>query len=732
MNAVLKETRHPEKLGLTIEPTFQRFIEEEVLPLTPYKADAFWQGVSSIVAECAPINTALLAKREILQAQIDTWHQQNTYDANDLAPYKKFLSDIGYLVNPGEDFTINTRKVDPEIATMAGPQLVVPVKNARFALNAVNARWGSLYDALYGSDVIPKTGKLKPNGQYNLLRGEEVIRYGREFLDSNFPLKDNASHRDVTLYQIYYQQLIAVLKDGRYVGLKDSKQFVAFNGSKNQPEEILLRNNGLLINIRVQPHSMIGAKDTANIEDIRIESALTTIMDCEDSVAAVDSEDKIEVYRNWLGLMTGNLSANFIKDGKTVTRAMQRDRVFTGRDGDAFYVRRRSLMFIRNVGHLMSIDTLRDADGQPVPEGILDAIVTSLIGTIDLAKTDKQSCNSQTGSIYIVKPKMHGPEEVAFTCQLFSRIEALLGLAENTIKIGIMDEERRTTLNLKACIREAQSRCVFINTGFLDRTGDEIHTSMQAGAFLDKESIKQQVWINAYENNNVDIGLACGLSGKAQIGKGMWPKPDEMADMMQSKLAHPQSGANTAWVPSPTAATLHALHYHQVDVFAEQQHIAQRQAADLDAILTLPLLKDNLSAAQITQELQNNIQGILGYVVRWIDQGIGCSKVPDINNIGLMEDRATLRISSQHIANWLHHGVCTTEQVDALLLEMAAIVDKQNAHDATYQAMCTDPTNNIAYQTGRALIFAGLTQPSGYTEPLLHANRLTAKAQQTN
>ena len=712
---------------IQIDATFRQFVEEEVLSQTQLEATEFWKDVQSIYQEFAPRNAELLAKRNEIQAKLDQWHKDNDYASTDINVYKDFLKEIEYLVEEGPDFSIETENVDPEIATMAGPQLVVPVKNARFALNAANARWGSLYDALYGTNVIPQTGKLKAGKSYNELRGKEVIRYGRAFLDTNFPLNDGASHHDVTLYQIYYQNFTAVLKDGSYVGLKDSSQFVAYNGSKNSPEEIILKNNGLLINIRIQPNSFIGSHDDANVEDIRIESALTTIMDCEDSVAAVDTEDKIAVYRNWLGLMNGSLSANFVKDGKTVTRTLERDRTFSGRDGDLYYIRRRSLMFIRNVGHLMGISTIQDEQGNDLPEGILDGIFTSLIGSLDLKNPDKRSTNSKTGSIYIVKPKMHGPEEVAFTCDLFARIEAMLGLEKNTLKIGIMDEERRTTVNLKECIRAAKERCVFINTGFLDRTGDEIHTSMEAGPFLPKDDIKSQAWIQAYENWNVDIGLACGLSGRAQIGKGMWPKPDEMADMMTIKIGHPQSGANTAWVPSPTAATLHALHYHEVDVFAEQEKIKARDVANINDILTLPLMTERLDAEHIDKELQNNVQGILGYVVRWVEQGVGCSKVPDINNIALMEDRATLRISSQHIANWLHHKVCDEAQVKSIMEKMAKVVDEQNANDPDYVAMTPNTKDSIAFQAGSALIFNGLSQPNGYTEPLLHEYRLKAK-----
>ncbi len=716
--------------NLTINEAFRHFIDSEVMPLADVDPDKFWLDVQQLIEHFAPRNRDLLKKREELQQKIDQWHQDNDYHSTSPEQYEQFLKDIGYLLEEGEDFTIETENVDAEIATMAGPQLVVPVKNARFALNATNARWGSLYDALYGSDIIPRTGKLKPGQTYNQLRGKEVIRYGRNFLDKYFPLDDGASHHDVDLYQIYYQQFTAVLKAGTYVGLKDSKQFVAFNGSKNAPNEILLKHNGLQINIRIQPNSNIGALDDANVEDIRVEAALTTIMDCEDSVAAVDTKDKLEVYRNWLGLMTGNLSTNFIKDGKTVTRALQRDRIFTSRDGDPYYVRRRSLMFIRNVGHLMDIDTIKDGKGNNIPEGILDGIFTSLIGTIDLQNKDKRIANSATGSIYIVKPKMHGPEEVAFTCDLFSRIEEILGLAENTIKIGILDEERRTTINLKECIRIAKKRCVFINTGFLDRTGDEIHTSMHAGAFLPKEQLKDEPWRKAYENNNVDIGLACGFSGKGQIGKVMWPKPDEMKGMMDSEQGPHLAGANTAWVPSPTAAMLHVIHYHEVDVFSQQKKLLNRERANLSDMLTLPLIPkgETLSDDAIEKELENNAHSILGYVVRWVDQGIGCSNVPDINDVILMEDRSTLRISSQHIANWLHHGICTKKQVRKVFEKMAKMVDEQNAGDETYQPMATSFEDSIAFNAALDLALKGMEQPSGYTEPLLYQYRQQAKS----
>ncbi len=723
MNAIQNITK-----GLTINTEFRQFVEDEVLPLTTLSADQFWDDVQSLVEDFSPINAELLAKREYLQTQIDAWHSENDYAAVGIETYQKFLTDIGYLVDEGEDFSVQTNRVDAEIATMAGPQLVVPMKNARFALNAVNARWGSLYDALYGTDVIDRSGDLAPTGAYNPQRGAEVISQGRKFLDETLPL-EGSSHTEVSEYRVENEQLTALLSDGSKTGLQQPHQFIAYDGAEATPTSLFCKQNGLMIEIVIDPSSGIGQVDAAGVGDIRLEAALTTIMDCEDSVAAVDSEDKIEVYRNCLGLMTGELQETINKGGKTFVREMQKNTVHTRADGMKHFMSRRSLMFIRNVGHLMTIDTILDGSGAPIPEGILDGIFTALIGSIDVRKElDSEILNSREGSIYIVKPKMHGPEEVAFTCALFTRIEKMLGLSVNTIKLGIMDEERRTTVNLKACIREAKNRCVFINTGFLDRTGDEIHTSMEAGPFMLKDQIKTQPWIAAYENWNVDIGLACGLQGRAQIGKGMWAKPDEMAEMMAVKIGHPLAGANTAWVPSPTAATLHAMHYHQVDVFAEQEKIKLRERASLQDLLTIPLLSETLTAEQIEQELENNIQGILGYVVRWIDQGIGCSKVPDINDVGLMEDRATLRISSQHIANWLHHNLCTEEQVLSIMQRMAAVVDQQNIDDLEYRPMSDDTENNMAFKATKDLIFLGCEQPSGYTEPLLHQYRIEQKA----
>ncbi|MDN4503440.1 malate synthase G [Alteromonadaceae bacterium BrNp21-10] len=719
----------PLQKNALINQDFYHFINEEVLSVHGLNPATFWADLNQLISDLAPVNRQLLATRERMQQQIDHWHLQHQGQTFDVTAYEAYLREIGYLVEEGDDFTITTTNVDAEIATLAGPQLVVPAKNARFALNAANARWGSLYDALYGTDVIPKTNGLKPGKTYNQARGKRVIALAKDFLDEVFPLA-SGSHHDATCYVVYHQHLMAFFPDGSECGLQQPCQLVALNGSHSDPESILLKSNGLHVEVEFDRNGQNGAHDIAHIDDIIIESALSTIIDCEDSVAAVDAQDKIEVYRNWLGLMQGTLEAKFEKGGKTCTRRMQKDRIFTGLDGEEYRLHGRSLLMVRNVGHLMESDLMQDQFGNFVPEGIMDAVVTSLIGALDLQR-QQGIRNSRTGSIYIVKPKMHGPDEVMFSCQLFSRVEQMLGLAANTIKIGIMDEERRTSLNLKECIRMAKERVVFINTGFLDRTGDEIHTSMQAGAFLPKDQIKQQPWIQAYENRNVDIGLQCGLQGKAQIGKGMWAMPDEMAAMMQTKIAHPLAGANTAWVPSPTAATLHAMHYHQVDVFAVQNQLKQRQIASLKDLLTIPLLPANqsLSDDDIQHELDNNIQGLLGYVVRWIEDGIGCSKVPDINNVGLMEDRATLRISSQHIANWLHHGLCTQEQVKATMQRMAVVVDAQNRDTAGYRPMSANITTSQAFIAAHDLIFKGIDQPSGYTEPLLHAHRVLAKQQ---
>ena len=713
-----------------IDQGFYHFINEEVLPLHDLNAETFWQDLQQLVADLAPINRQLLMTRQALQAQIDEWHLCHPEQPIDQPSYQQFLREIGYLVPEGEDFTITTDNVDDEIACLAGPQLVVPLKNARFALNAANARWGSLYDALYGTDAVAPKLAADADAAAQAAREQLVIQQAKAFLDETFPL-DKGSHQEVTSYVVYYHHLLAFFADGSKTGLQQPSQLVAVNGQRSAPESILLKNNGLHVEIQLDPNGKNGAKDKANVNDILLESALSTIMDCEDSVAAVDAEDKVEVYRNWLGLMQGDLQTSFEKDGKTHTRRLNKDRIFTDLDGQEYRLHGRSLLLVRNVGHLMESDLMQDAQGRFAPEGIIDAVITALIAALDLKK-DAGIRNSRTGSIYIVKPKMHGPEEVAFSCQLFARVEQMLGLAPNTLKIGIMDEERRTTLNLKECIRAAKERVVFINTGFLDRTGDEIHTGMQAGAFLPKEQIKRQPWIQAYENRNVEIGLQCGLPGKAQIGKGMWAMPDEMAAMMAAKISHPKAGANTAWVPSPTAATLHALHYHQVDVFAEQERIKRRPQAKLDDLLTLPLIPENLTLSDkvIQEEIDNNVQGLLGYVVRWVEEGVGCSKVPDINHVGLMEDRATLRISSQHIANWLHHGICSGALVESTLERMAKVVDEQNRHLKGYRPLMANGQASQAMKAARELIFKGVEQPNGYTEPLLHAHRVLVKQAQ--
>jgi len=717
----------PQDSKIQVDPGFYNFINEDVLPLTSVNAAEFWSDFEKLIQDLAPKNRALLDTRDRIQQQIDAWHKENAGKPQNQQAYQAFLKEIGYLVEEGDYFAIQTTNVDQEIAITAGPQLVVPVKNARFALNAANARWGSLYDALYGTDVIPQTGDLKAGKQHNDARAKEVISYARAFLDEVYPLT-GASHTDVTRYTVASGNLQAVLANGSTVSLTDPSQFVALDGSNDEPTAVVLRNNGLHIIINIDRNGFNGANDPAGIDGIEVEGALTTIMDFEDSVAAVDAEDKVEVYNNWLGLIQGNLEASFEKGGKPMVRQMNQDKTFNATDGDTYCLHGRALLLARNVGHLMNIELVKDEAGNNMPEGIVDAVVTALISSLDLNK-EGGIRNSRSNSIYIVKPKMHGPEEVAFTCELFSRVEAMTGLEQNTLKLGIMDEERRTTVNLKECIRVAKDRVVFINTGFLDRTGDEIHTSMHAGPFLPKAQIKEQPWIIAYENWNVDVGLRCSLPGKAQIGKGMWAMPDEMSKMMESKIDHPRSGANTAWVPSPTAATLHALHYHKVDVFAQQEELKQREHAKLEDILTIPLMEnpESLSETDIEKELENNIQGILGYVVRWVEQGVGCSKVPDINNVGLMEDRATLRISSQHIANWLLHNICTESQVLSTMERMAKVVDEQNEGDADYISMTPNTDTSIAFKAARELIFAGVEQPNGYTEPLLHANRLLAK-----
>ena len=711
---------------LKINKTLLDFINQEVLPETDINEKDFWIKFSKVVHELSPINKALIEKREKIQRQIDDWHLNNSKDQFKKDDYTQFLKSISYIVPEGKDFRIDTSNVDEEIAKIAGPQLVVPVDNARYALNAANARWGSLYDSLYGTDVIPG----KKSNTFDKERGDKVIAYVRNFLDEVFVL-NNGSWKDIEKIEIEDKSLTLIINGKKHL-LKNENQFIGFNGEKSSPTSVLLKNNNLHFDIIIDPNSPIGKSDKANISDFIIESAISTIIDNEDSVAAVDGEDKVKCYRNWLGLMKGSLTANMEKNGKKFVRKLNPNRSYISKEGKKISLHGRALLLNRNVGHLMTNPAITLKDGTEIPEGIMDAFVSTMCALHDF----KNKKNSRTGSIYIVKPKMHGPEEVAFTDNLFGKVEEVLGLDKYTMKVGIMDEERRTTVNLKECIRQVKNRIVFINTGFLDRTGDEMHTSFEAGPMIFKGDMKKSTWLNSYEDWNVDIGLRCGFSGKAQIGKGMWAMPDQMANMMELKIGHPKSGANCAWVPSPTAATLHSMHYHKIDVFKEQDKIRSRNKTNLNSILEIPKAdRPNWSMEDITRELENNAQGILGYVVRWIDHGVGCSKVPDINNVGLMEDRATLRISSQHMANWLHHGICSKEQVMKVMKKMAKIVDDQNEKDpayarsgrSNYTKMSDDFENSIAFSAACDLVFKGRVQPSGYTEPLLHEKRILKK-----
>ncbi|ULL18665.1 malate synthase G [Paenibacillus sp. H1-7] len=716
--------------SLQVANALYQFIQAEALPGSGLNADLFWQQFEELIADLAQVNKRLIEKRDELQDAIHEWHKRNR-ESFDFAAYKSFLHEIAYLEPAPTDCVVTTEQVDDEIALQAGPQLVVPVNNARYALNAANARWGSLYDALYGTDVIGEEDGAERTQGYNPVRGRQVIAYGRAFLDQAVPLA-GASHQDASAYAIVDGQLAVALSGGHTAGLQDASKLVGYRGSESEPTAILLTNNGLHIEIQIDRHHAIGCTDAAGVKDIVLEAAVTTIMDCEDSVAAVDAEDKVEVYRNWLGLMKGTLTATFKKGDGVMTRSLQADRSYTSIAGQPLELRGRSLLFVRNVGHLMTIDAIVDRDGREIPEGILDAVVTSLIAKHDLLRNGTLA-NSTKGSIYIVKPKMHGSEEAAFANTLFNRVEDMLGLTRNTIKIGVMDEERRTSLNLQACIAQVKERIVFINTGFLDRTGDEMHTSLEAGPMIRKNEMKAAAWLQGYERSNVATGLACGLQGRAQIGKGMWAMPDLMKEMLKQKIGQLEAGCTTAWVPSPTAAVLHAMHYHQVDVREVQNRLKLTKADYTDQILDIPVSADRAwTSEHIQQELDNNAQGILGYVVRWVEQGIGCSKVPDINNVGLMEDRATLRISSQHMANWLLHGICTEQQVVATMKRMAQVVDEQNAGDAAYRRMSDDYEASAAFQAALALVLQGYEQPNGYTEPILHKYRREFKAKQAS